>query len=81
MVLRITYSDGSTDTVSSGFATIGFSSTSAGTKTVKKKKRGKVELSFMLNYIKENENNGLNEATVSSLMEILRVNHIDFWRS
>ena len=30
--------------------------------------------------IKENENNGLNEVTISSLMEILRVNHIDFWR-
>ena len=47
---------------------------------IKKKKRGKVELSSMLNYINENENNGLNEATISSLMEILRINHIDFWR-
>lgn len=47
---------------------------------IKKKKRGKVDLSSMLNYIKENENNGLNEGTISSLMEILRVNHIDFWR-
>lgn len=34
LVLRLTYGDGSTETVSSGFTTSGFSSTSVGTKTI-----------------------------------------------
>lgn len=34
LTLKLTYSDGSTETVKSGFTTSGFSSTSAGTKTI-----------------------------------------------
>lgn len=41
LVLRLAYSDGSTETVSSGFTTSGFGSTSAGTKTVTVSYQGK----------------------------------------
>lgn len=47
---------------------------------VRNKKRGKVNLSGILDYINKNENTGLNNKTISSLMKILGVNEIDFWR-
>ena len=34
LILKLSYSDGSTETITSGFATSGFSATSAGTKTI-----------------------------------------------
>ncbi len=45
---------------------------------VRNKKRGKVNLSGILDYINKNENTGLNNKTISNLMKILGVNEIDF---
>lgn len=48
---------------------------------IKSKKKGKLDLKSIIDFINKNEDVGLNSETSLHLMKILRINEIDFWRS